>query len=104
MFWKLRWHRAESGEKTALCGGEGSYRGLGVEGGGAMLEGVWTVAVRIDGGSTWPHTPDWLDGAWSRLRGGRNLKHETCEMTFGVEIQSVVTWSEVITAMNDNLI
>ena len=36
--------------KTALRGGEGSYRGLGVEGGGAMLEGVGTVGVRSGGG------------------------------------------------------
>lgn len=62
-------HRAESGEKTALCGGEGSYRGLGVEGGGAMLEGVRTVAVRGGGGRTLPHAPDWLDGTRSCLQG-----------------------------------
>lgn len=61
---------AESGYKTALCGGggEGSYRGLGAEGGGAMLEGVWTVAVRGGGGGTLPHAPDGLDGSRSRLR------------------------------------
>lgn len=62
-----RRHRADSGLKTALCGGEGSYRGLGVEGGGAMLEGVWTVAVRGGGGGTLPHAADWLDGTGSRL-------------------------------------
>lgn len=62
-----RRHRAKSGYKTALCGGEGSYRGLGVERGGAMLEGVGTVAFRGGGGGTLPHAPDWLDGTRSCL-------------------------------------
>lgn len=62
-----RQHRAKSGYKTALCGGEGSYRGLGVERGGAMLEGVGTVAFRGGGGGTLPHAPDWLDGTRSCL-------------------------------------
>lgn len=60
-------HRAESGENTALCGGEGPYRGLGVEGGGAMLEGVRTVALRCARGGALPHAPHWLDGTRSCL-------------------------------------
>lgn len=61
---RSRRHGAASGQKTALCGGggEGSYRGLGVEGGGAMLEGVRTVAVRSGGGGTLPRAADGLDG------------------------------------------
>lgn len=68
-----RRHRAESGQKTALCGGEGSYRGLGVEGGGAMLEGVRTVSVWSGGGGTLPHAPDWLDGTRSCLERKQNI-------------------------------
>lgn len=62
-----RQHRAESGQRTALRGGEGSYRGLGVEGGGAMLKGVGTMAVRCGRGGARPHTSNWLNGARSRL-------------------------------------
>lgn len=54
-------------ERTALRGGEGSYRGLGVEGGGAMLKGVGAVAVWCGGRVAGPNTPHWLDGTWSRL-------------------------------------
>lgn len=61
----------ESGRKTTLCGGEGSYRGLGVEGRGAMLERVWTVAVRSGGGGSLTHTAHWVDGPRSRLWGGK---------------------------------
>lgn len=64
--------QAKSGYKTALCGGEGSYRGLGVDGGGAMLEGVGTVTLRGGGGGSLPHAPDWLDGAWSCLERQQN--------------------------------
>lgn len=52
----------KSGRKTTLCGGEGSYRGLGVEGRGAMLERVGTVAIRSGGGGSLTHTPHWMDG------------------------------------------
>lgn len=60
-------HRARSRWKTALRGGEGSYRGLGVEGGGAMLEGVRTVAVWSGRRGTRPYTPNWLNGTRSCL-------------------------------------
>lgn len=54
--------------KTVLCGGgEGSYRGLGVEGGGAMLERVGTVAFWSGRRGTLPHAADWLDSTRSRL-------------------------------------
>lgn len=74
---------SERGHKTALCGGggEGSYRGLGVEGGGAMLEGVRTVAVRGGGGGALPHAPDGLDGTRSCLR-RKQTTRRVCQDAF----------------------
>lgn len=68
-----RQHDANSGEKPALRGGEGSYRGLGVEGGGAMLKGVGAVAVGRGGRGGGPNSPHWLDGTRSRLEGRQIL-------------------------------
>lgn len=48
-------------------GGEGSYRGLGVEGGRAMLKRVGTVAFWSGRRGTVPHAADWLDSTRSRL-------------------------------------
>lgn len=57
------------GRRTGPCGGggEGSYRGLGAEGGGAMLERVGTVAVRSGGGGALAHAAHWVDGPRSGL-------------------------------------
>lgn len=68
----LRGSANRRGRRTRLCGGEGSYRGLGAEGGGAMLERVGTVAVRSGGGGSLTHAPHWVDGPRSSLWGEEN--------------------------------
>lgn len=71
-FWGLvadRWRHRNRSKRKTLCGGEGSYRGLRVEGRGAMLERVGTVAFRGGGGGSLTHAPHWLDGPWSSLWG-----------------------------------
>lgn len=56
-------------DRAALCGGgEGSYRGLGVEWGRTMLERIGTVAFRRSRGGRRPQTPNWLDGTRSCLQ------------------------------------
>lgn len=70
------------GLTLTLRGGEGSYKGLRVDGGGAMLEGVGTavpvsaVPVRSAWRGAWPPatTGEWLDGTRPRLEGKTTTK------------------------------
>lgn len=59
---------------TVLCYGEGSYRGLGVEGGGAMLEWVGAVSIWSGGRGSGLHSADRLDGTRPRLE----TRRQTC--------------------------
>lgn len=59
---------------TVLCYGEGSYRGLGVEGGGAMLEWVGAVSIWSGGRGSGLHSADRLDGTRPRLETRRKTR------------------------------
>lgn len=65
------------GLTLTLRGGEGSYKGLRVDGGGAMLEGIGT-AVPIRSGWRGDRPPattgEGLDGTWPCLEGKTTTK------------------------------